>query len=210
MAPIDKCYELVGLIRSNWRGLRADKRFGKRFGRFFDELRKGLAILMPDLNFSVDGAEAVPFAATPMIALKLHIENAIRERRFTPSRCERRSRSRPRGGVTRSEKEQLLDLFGEPDRWSHTLRSMLWTHASTVVPSFPRARAADLQVPCTFDFNVAATKYFHGVSDGDIPLNPIVQRQCFLCRRARAPCRWLRFPGIRRRASGCPLKFGAK
>jgi hypothetical protein len=26
-------------------------------------------------------------------------------------------------------------------------------------------------VPCTFDFNVAATKYFHGLADGDVPLN---------------------------------------
>jgi len=25
-------------------------------------------------------------------------------------------------------------------------------------------------VPCTFDFNVAATKYFHGLSGGDVPL----------------------------------------
>jgi hypothetical protein len=25
-------------------------------------------------------------------------------------------------------------------------------------------------VPCTFDFNVAATKYFHGLTDGDLPL----------------------------------------
>jgi hypothetical protein len=27
-----------------------------------------------------------------------------------------------------------------------------------------------LHVPCTFDFNVAATKYFAGLEDGDIPL----------------------------------------
>ena len=29
----------------------------------------------------------------------------------------------------------------------------------------------DVPVPCTFDFNVAATKYFHGLSDGDVPLS---------------------------------------
>ncbi len=29
----------------------------------------------------------------------------------------------------------------------------------------------ELQVPCTFDFNVAATKYFHGITEGDIPLS---------------------------------------
>jgi hypothetical protein len=31
----------------------------------------------------------------------------------------------------------------------------------------------DLQVPCTFDFNIASTKYFEGLERGEIPL-------CFL------------------------------
>jgi len=50
------------------------------------------------------------------------------------------------------------------------LRPLLWTHASTVIPAFGASALAELQVPCTFDFNVAATKYFHGIADGDIPL----------------------------------------
>ena len=41
---------------------------------------------------------------------------------------------------------------------------MLWTHASVVVPRFTGSVLADIPVPCTFDFNVAATKYFHGVT----------------------------------------------
>ena len=69
-----------------------------------------------------------------------------------------------------NEQERLLDLFGEPDRWGQTLRSMLWTHASVVVPRFAGSVLADIPVPCTFDFNVAATKYFHGVTSGDLPL----------------------------------------
>ena len=64
----------------------------------------------------------------------------------------------------------MRDLFGEPDRGSRTLRSMLWTHASTVLQAFTDSAVTGLQIPCTFDFNVAATKYFHGVSNGDIPL----------------------------------------
>src|SRR5208282_2692073 len=51
-----------------------------------------------------------------------------------------------------------------------TLRSMLWTHASVVVPRFTGSTLADLHVPCTFDFNVAATKYFYGLASGDLPL----------------------------------------
>jgi hypothetical protein len=69
-----------------------------------------------------------------------------------------------------NEQARLLDLFGEPDRWGQTLRSLLWTHATVVVPGFTGSGLADIPVACTFDFNVAATKYFHGVTGGDLPL----------------------------------------
>ena len=62
------------------------------------------------------------------------------------------------------------DLFGDPNRWSQTLRTMLWTHAVVVVPSFAQQTVVDLPVPCSFDFNVAATKYFHALENGDLPL----------------------------------------
>jgi hypothetical protein len=66
----------------------------------------------------------------------------------------------------------MRDLFGDPERWSQTLRSMLWTHANLVVSGFAgQVTVVDLQIPCTFDFNIAATKYFEGLSDGDIPLH---------------------------------------
>jgi hypothetical protein len=39
-----------------------------------------------------------------------------------------------------------------------------------LVPAFEERIAVDLAVPCTFDFNVAATKYFHALDDGEVPL----------------------------------------
>jgi hypothetical protein len=47
---------------------------------------------------------------------------------------------------------------------------LLWTHANVVAPRFQGSVLAEIAVPCTFDFNVAATKYFHGVTNGDLPL----------------------------------------
>jgi len=61
-------------------------------------------------------------------------------------------------------------LFGEPERWSQTLRNLLWTHVNLNVPSFQGETLIDLPVPCTFDFNVGATKYFYGLSEGVVPL----------------------------------------
>jgi hypothetical protein len=126
---------------------------------------------MPDLSFTIDSAEAVPFAAAPMIAFKLRIANADPEEiiHTVVLRCQIQLEV-ARRRYTPSEQEQMLDLFGGPERWSQTLRSMLWTHASVVAPSFAGSTNVDLQVPCTFDFNVAATKYFHGLESGEIPL----------------------------------------
>ena len=39
IAPIDRCYELVGLLRVYWRGLSGGTEVWERVGGFFDELR---------------------------------------------------------------------------------------------------------------------------------------------------------------------------
>ncbi len=126
---------------------------------------------MPDLSFRVESAEPVLFAASPLIALKVRIDNAVIDQPIHTialrAQIQIEATRRP---YTPDEKERLLDLFGEPDRWSRTLRSMLWAHASAVITSFTGSTIAEIQVPCTFDFNVAATKYFHGLSEGDIPI----------------------------------------
>ena len=126
---------------------------------------------MPDLNFKIEGAEAVPYAAAPLLAFKVRLTNAPAEEVVHTVVL----RAQIQLDVTRrhynaQEQARLIDLFGDPDRWSQTLRTMLWTHASVVVPGFKKETVADLEVPCTFDFNVAATKYFHGLEEGDLPL----------------------------------------
>jgi Family of unknown function (DUF6084) len=126
---------------------------------------------MPDLSFRVQGAEAIHLAAQPLIALKLEIANATAaETIHTVNLRTQIQIEAPRRQYTLEEKELLLDLFGTPERWGKTLRPFLWSHVSTVVTSFTGSIQAEVHVPCTFDFNVAATKYFHAVKEGEIPL----------------------------------------
>lgn len=127
---------------------------------------------MPDLTFAVTGVEVVPHAAAPQLAFKLQVENTPAEQTIQTIalRCQIQIEA-TRRRYTPDEQERLLDLYGEPERWSQTLRSMLWAHAQAVVPRFEGATVIDLGVPCTFDFNVAGTKYFDGLAAGDIPLN---------------------------------------
>jgi hypothetical protein len=126
---------------------------------------------MPDLTMTVANAEAVKYAATPSIAFELNLKNADpQETVYTVVlRCQIQIEV-ARRKYTSEDQEKLRDLFGEPERWGQTLRSMLWTHASVIVPQFTGSTVVSMQVPCTFDFNIAATKYFNGLADGDIPL----------------------------------------
>jgi hypothetical protein len=127
---------------------------------------------MPDLSFRIEEAVVIPFAVAPTLAFKLRIENAIAGEiiHTVALRCQIQI-DVTRRRYTEVEQGRMRDLFGEPDRWSQTLRSLLWTHASVVVPGFQGSTIADIPVPCTFDFNVAATKYFEGLTDGEIPLH---------------------------------------
>jgi hypothetical protein len=126
---------------------------------------------MPDLRLSVESAEVVPYAAIPSLTFKVQVVNTPSEEVIHTIAL----RAQIQIEVTRrkydaSEQAKLRDLFGEPDRWGQTLRNMLWTHASVMVPRFTGSALTELPVPCTFDFNVAATKYFHGLTSGDLPL----------------------------------------
>ena len=126
---------------------------------------------MPDLRLSVESAEVVPYAAIPSLAFKVQVVNIPSEEIIHTIAL----RAQIQIEVTRrkydaGEQAKLRDLFGEPDRWGQTLRNMLWTHASVMVPRFSGSTLTEIPVPCTFDFNVAATKYFHGLTSGDLPL----------------------------------------
>jgi hypothetical protein len=133
---------------------------------------------MLDLNFRVDGAEPERMAATPTMRFKLHVAEALAAGAApTPIhtvalRCQIQIEP-ARRRYAPDEKRPLLDLFGTPDRWGKTLRPLLWTHASVLVQPFTVGTDMDLPVPCSYDFSLAATKYFDALKDGEIPL-------CFL------------------------------
>jgi hypothetical protein len=126
---------------------------------------------MPDLSFQIVGAEPVPFAATPLLALKLCIKNAVaaEEIRSIILQCQIQIEA-PRRRYSLDEQSRLLDLFGEPERWGQTVRTSLWTHSPVNVPPFTGSVLVDVPLPCTFDFNVSAAKYFHALDSGEVPL----------------------------------------
>ena len=138
---------------------------------------------MPDLSFQIECAEVTAYSATPQLTFKLRLTSTTPEERIhtVALRCQLQIEV-TRRRYTASDQQALLDLFGEPERWGQTLKNLLWTHASVVVPSFLGSTVADVPVPCTFDFNVAATKYFYGLTDGEVPLNFLFSGTVFYAR----------------------------
>lgn len=126
---------------------------------------------VPELDFQVVGVEAVVDAAAPTLAFELLVDHRDGDELIhnvmlqTQIRIEAVRREYEGG-----EQAALFDLFGEPERWGQTLRSLHWTNVSVMVPAFRRHTRVALHVPCTYDFNLAATRYFDGLSGGVVPL----------------------------------------
>lgn len=68
-----------------------------------------------------------PYAASPLLVFKLGIANADFEEPIhtIALRCQIQIEA-TRRRYSAQDQERLLDLFGEPARWSQTLRTMLW------------------------------------------------------------------------------------
>jgi hypothetical protein len=125
---------------------------------------------MLDLSFKVEKAAPVAYAAAPLLNFALQITDASdKSIHAIALRCQIRIEPGKRR-YEPPERERLTDLFGDTSRWGQTLRPMLWEHASVVVPPFHGNTTVNLPVHCTFDFNIAATKFFHALENGEVPL----------------------------------------
>lgn len=126
---------------------------------------------MPDLSFEVVDAEVPAFAAVPTLIFKLRVTNTDEQERIHSVIL----RSQIQIAATRRRyspeaQAQLLEVFGEQKRWGETLRPLLWTHATTMIPPFSGSTIVDIPISCTYDFEVVGTKYFSALGDGEIPL----------------------------------------
>ncbi len=67
---------------------------------------------MPDLSFAIEGAEAVPYAAAPMLALEAEShQTPAGSDRFAALCCNARFRSKPRAGHTPRKSKRAYSTF---------------------------------------------------------------------------------------------------
>ena len=125
---------------------------------------------MPDLDFAVESVTVLDGSLTPVLSFGLHISDADGDDVDSVVLSCQIMIDAVRRPYAAREQEALLDLFGVPQRWGTTLKSMLWTHAGMTVPAFSGETVVTLGVPATFDLSVASTKYFFALEDGEVPL----------------------------------------
>ncbi|MFY9826031.1 MAG: DUF6084 family protein [Thermoanaerobaculia bacterium] len=125
---------------------------------------------MADLSFEIVGARPEPYAAVPTLVFPMRIAEASGQRIHAVALRVQVQIQPNRRSHSAAEQRRLLEMFGEPARWGETLKPLHWTILSVMVPGFEGAASVDLPMTCTYDFEVAAAKYFEALDDGEIPL----------------------------------------
>ena len=101
-----------------------------------------------------------------------------------------------------------VELFGEPERWATPRaacdgpRATCWCRPSPGPPTF------ELPVPCNYDLELAATKYFHALADGEVPLAFHFNGTIFYAARTERHADRPGALGLPRPATGCRSRSG--
>ena len=125
---------------------------------------------IPELSFRVQDAVAERYSAVPTINFLLSVERSgggpVRSI-MLDTQIQIAARRRP---YSDGEQAWLVELFGTPDRWATTLRTLLWTRTTLVVPPFSDVARVTLPVACSYDLEASASDYLAALSDGEVPL----------------------------------------
>ncbi|MFE3193850.1 DUF6084 family protein [Nocardia sp. NPDC059240] len=133
------------------------------------------------ITFAVMGIRPEPYAVTPTLTARVGIAALVEEPVHAIALRAQVRIDPNRRSYTDAEGAGLTDLFGPRDRWYDTQRSFLWMHCTTLVPGFNGGGTeVDLPMPCTYDLEVAGSKYLHALRDGTVPLSFLFSGTVFI------------------------------
>jgi hypothetical protein len=124
-----------------------------------------------DPVFTVLGVEAVEHALAPALRFQLHVSDPEGRAIYAIALQTQIQVDPARRSYDALTRERLVELFGAPERWGATTHSFNWARVDCLVPSFTGATSFALEVPCTYDLELAASKYFYSLRDGLVPLS---------------------------------------
>jgi hypothetical protein len=124
----------------------------------------------PEPEFRVLGATGRRHAAVPALDFDVHVSEPGGRQVYAMALRAQVMIEPARRDYDAETRLRLVELFGPPERWATTTRSLVWHQADALVPAFTGATTFRLAVPASFDMEVASSKYLHGLPDGEVPL----------------------------------------
>jgi Family of unknown function (DUF6084) len=134
---------------------------------------------VPELGFAVQGARALEHAAAPTIRFELAIDSLSGHQVRSVLLHVQIQIAARRRSYELGAQERLLELFGTPERWGSTLSTLPWVRTTIVVPGFSGSAQVDLDVPCTYDLEVKASRYLNALDGGTVPLELLFNGSVF-------------------------------
>jgi hypothetical protein len=124
----------------------------------------------PEPEFVVLGARPIRYAAAPMLSLDLQVSEPSGREVYMIALHVQVMIEPARRAYDDATRIKLLELFGEPERWAVTTRSLVWTQLDVLVPAFTGSTTVAIPMACSYDLELAAAKYLHSLPDGMAPM----------------------------------------
>ena len=160
IAPIDRCYALTGAIKLDVGGDLGRRRASarpcrgsstscgdaavRRTGALPTTRDRGRLLVravpagLPEPEFAVLGARSVRHAAAPMLALDLQVSEPSGRQVYMIALTIQLMIEPARRSYDDATRERLVELFGAPERWAVTTRSLVWSQLDVLVPGVHR------------------------------------------------------------------------
>ena len=130
----------------------------------------GAPSVLPEPGFAVLGARTVRHAAAPMLSLDLQVTESSGRPVYMMALKIQLMIEPARRRYDEATRGRLIELFGPPERWAVTTRSLVWTQLDVLVPAFTGTTTVTVPIACHYDLELAAAKYLHSLPDGEAPL----------------------------------------
>jgi Family of unknown function (DUF6084) len=125
----------------------------------------------PEPEFAITGAGHLAYAAAPTMVFSATVSDPTGHEIQSIALSVQVMIDPSRRGYDPRTREQLAELFGPPSSWTPSTQGLAWARVSTVVPGFVGSSTFAIELPCSYDLEVAAAKYFYAVQDGGVPLS---------------------------------------
>ena len=129
------------------------------------------AAIGPAPEFEITAAAHLAFAAAPTMVFSATATDAAEHDIQSMALSVQVMIDPAKRGYDEPTRERLVELFGPPASWTPSTQSLSWARVTAVVPGFVGTTTFALELACGYDLEVAATKYFYALADGEVPLS---------------------------------------